>query len=329
MTELTPFPLWSSGRWPTREVVGEAYRKDGIRTLFPARRLGGGADVEETARLIPEPQNPHDPHAVAVVVRGVLVGYLAREEAANYQPVFIDMNRVGLDAVVPCTLHGYEYEDVDYDRRGRAVTTVTFEVQARILLDEWYRCRPVNPPPANLVLLPVGGALQVQKEENHQDVLQRYLNANGECWAYSTLHVIDGGTPRAPKEVVEIRIDGSRVGQLTPASSAHFVPTIRALHVAGKTTAAQIIVKGNTIKVEVVLHAARAHDLDDAWVRSHTGSGQEATPNQQAGKPVQWQFNPAPGWPPAPPAWAPDPTWRPPTEWPAAPPGWRFWIERR
>lgn len=329
MTNRTPFPLWSPGRWPTREVVGESYRLDGIRSLFPARTLTGGADIDTMARLVPEPQNAHDPHAVAVVVQGVLVGYLARDEAAKYQAVLLDMNRAGFDPVVPCTIHGYEYEEVDYDRRGRPVTSMTFEAQARILLDEWYRCRPVNGAPPNHALLPVGSALQVQKEENHQDVLQRYLNANGECWAYATLHVIDGGTPRAPKEVVEIRIDGSRAGQLTPASSTYYIPTVRALSAVGKTTTAQIIVKGNTIQVEVVLHAARAHDLDDAWVRSHTGALHEATPNQQVGKPVRWQFNPAPGWPAAPPDWIPDPTWRPPSDWPAAPPGWRFWIERR
>ena len=228
MPELTPFQLWSQGAWPTREVVGEAYRRDSIRTLFPSRRLSGGHDLDKTARLVPEPRNPHDANAVAVVVDNVLVGYLARDEAAKYQRVLLDLNRAGLDATVPCTIHGYEYEETDYDRRGRPVTSITFQAQARIVLDEWYRCRPVNAAPANHALLPVGAALQVQKEEDHQDVLRRYLNANGECWAYATLHVIEGGSAKAPRELVELRIDGSRVGQLTPASSAHYVPTIEA-----------------------------------------------------------------------------------------------------
>ena len=322
MPELTPFQLWSQGAWPTREVVGEAYRSDSIRTLFPRRRLSGGHDLEKTARLVPEPRNPHDANAVAVVVDKVVVGYLARDEAAKYQRVLLDLNRAGLDAIVPCTIHGYEFEETDYDRRGRPVTTVTFQAQARIVLDEWYRCRPVNPAPPNHALLPVGASLQVQKEEDHQDVLRRYLNTNGECWAYATLHVIEGGTARAPKQVVELRIDGARVGQLTPASSAHYVPTINALRAVGTTTAAQVIVKGNTIKVEVVLHAARAHDLGDAWVREHTRS------DAPASQLVRWQFNPAPGWPTPPPEWVPDDQWRPPADWPPAPAGWRFWIER-
>ena len=63
---------------------------------------------------------------------------------------------------------------------------------------------------------------------------------------------------------------------------------------AGLTTAGQVIVKGNTIKVEVVLFAARAHDLGDAWVREHTRAGVNGSPT------ARWQFNPAPGWPAAP-----------------------------
>ena len=129
MPELTPFQLWSQGAWPTREVVGEAYRSDSIRTLFPSRRLSGGHDLDKTARLVPEPRNPHDANAVAVVVDNVLVGYLARDEAAKYQRVLLDLNRAGLDATVPCTIHGYEYEETDYDRRGRPVTSITFQAQ--------------------------------------------------------------------------------------------------------------------------------------------------------------------------------------------------------
>jgi RDD family len=39
-----------------------------------------------------------------------------------------------------------------------------------------------------------------------------------------------------------------------------------------------------------------------------------------------WRFNPAPGWPPAPPGFVPPPGWRPDPSWPPAPPGWRFWV---
>ena len=38
------------------------------------------------------------------------------------------------------------------------------------------------------------------------------------------------------------------------------------------------------------------------------------------------RFNTPPGWPPAPPGFAPAPGWKPDPAWPPAPTGWNFWI---
>ena len=67
------------------EVVGESY---GQETLW---RLVGGSRVEPVsydtqAVLMPEPNNPVDPDAIAVSIDGQLVGYLSREDAAAYGP---------------------------------------------------------------------------------------------------------------------------------------------------------------------------------------------------------------------------------------------------
>jgi hypothetical protein len=40
----------------------------------------------------------------------------------------------------------------------------------------------------------------------------------------------------------------------------------------------------------------------------------------------QWQFNPPPGWPPAPPGFVPPQGWQPDPSWPAAPEGWQWWT---
>jgi hypothetical protein len=39
------------------------------------------------------------------------------------------------------------------------------------------------------------------------------------------------------------------------------------------------------------------------------------------------RFNPAPGWPPAPDGWTPEPGWKPDPSWPPAPPGWELWVD--
>jgi predicted Zn-ribbon and HTH transcriptional regulator len=69
----------------TLEVVGESYRQDDLWQLAGGR----GHDrirCEVTAVLVPEPENPHDPNAIKVVIDGRLVGYLSREDAAIYLP---------------------------------------------------------------------------------------------------------------------------------------------------------------------------------------------------------------------------------------------------
>jgi len=38
------------------------------------------------------------------------------------------------------------------------------------------------------------------------------------------------------------------------------------------------------------------------------------------------QFNPPPGWPPAPVGWTPPPGWQPDPSWPPPPPGWQLWV---
>ena len=70
------------------EVAGEQYYPKEIRKLF--RECGvpitsAGTTLEnEVCYLMPEPWNPHDPNAVAVMVRSYLVGHLPAELAKRY-----------------------------------------------------------------------------------------------------------------------------------------------------------------------------------------------------------------------------------------------------
>jgi len=66
------------------QVVGESHYQDSLRAL--AVKFGSAGVF--TARLVPEPDNPHDTNAVAVVIddpEGDRVGYLPRPIAQSYQ----------------------------------------------------------------------------------------------------------------------------------------------------------------------------------------------------------------------------------------------------
>jgi collagen type III alpha len=162
----------------------------------------------------------------------------------------------------------------------------------------------------------------------------------GECWVYGTLHAVSDTTTRKPKELVEIRVDDQRVGELTPAMSAEYIPIISQLDDRGRLTAVKLIVKGNQVKAEAVLHAAKAHQLDAAWISTNLDDAstphvpRRALPPDGAPPvvhapipptPARIRFCAPPGWPPAPQGWEPGPGWRPDPSWPAAPVDWEYW----
>lgn len=348
---LIEFELWSKGDWPRVEVVGESFYADALRSLFPRQLDDSGRELLVRAALVPDPTNQYDRNAVKIMIDGKQVGHLPKEDAARYQPVLAALVQRGFLPVTNARVWGSEYSTyVGTDRRDREILKPEFRSSVSVTLDEWYLIVPMNEPPRlPHAMLPYGAALQVRKEENHQDILRRYVNRQGQCWVYGTLHSINEQTTRTTRDVVEVRIDGQRVGDLTPAMSSEFVPIIGRLAEVGRATGVRLIVKGNQVKAEVVLHAQRAHQLDDAWIAAHlpaasNRSGSQVAlrfPTPEAGSPLQPPdhaghpqipprprrivFAVPPGWPPAPAGWEPPPDWRPDPTWPPAPSGWQFW----
>jgi hypothetical protein len=341
---LIEFELWSKGDWPRRDVVGESFHESEIRSLFPTRIGEQDGELFLRAALVPDPRNEYDRNAVKVMVSGQHVGHLAKDDAAKYQPVFNALFQQGFLPVTNCRIWGSEYDEwVGTDRCGREITRPKFACSVSVALDEWYLCVPVNQPPTRPhTMLPHGSAIQVRKEEDHQDTLRRYVTRPGECWVYGTLHAVSDTTTRKPKELVEIRVDDQRVGELTPAMSAEYIPIISQLDDRGRMTAVKLIVKGNQVKAEAVLHAAKAHQLDAAWISTNLAEADPTTDMPRRAlppdgspsvvvhrpippKPARIRFRTPPGWPPPPQEWEPGPDWRPDPSWPGAPVDWEYW----
>jgi hypothetical protein len=87
------------------EVVGESHYQDALWTIVGGPRADP-VHYETQAVLEPEPDNPHDPNAIQVLVEGHLVGYLSREDAAIYRPGLLRLieasptGRVALEAQI-------------------------------------------------------------------------------------------------------------------------------------------------------------------------------------------------------------------------------------
>jgi hypothetical protein len=90
-------------------VVGESHYQDAIWRQAGAAR---GAEVrcESIAILVPEPENPFDPDAIAVVLPAGKAGYLSREDAAQYLPgLRALMAKHGAPIAVRCVIIGGGY----------------------------------------------------------------------------------------------------------------------------------------------------------------------------------------------------------------------------
>jgi len=66
-------------------IVGQSFHQDRLIALAGGVTMTGAHEF--AGQLVPEPSNPHDHHAVAVMIEGQRVAYLSREDAARYFPI--------------------------------------------------------------------------------------------------------------------------------------------------------------------------------------------------------------------------------------------------
>jgi collagen type III alpha len=323
---LIEYQLWDRGGSPFVEVAGEQFRSKDIRRLFPARLPTSGMEVVHHAYFVPEPTNTHDRNAVRVEVDGIQIGYLPAAVAGTYQPLFIGMNREGVIPTTTCKIWGYESpaSSASWILKG-----TEFEARARVVLDAPHMLVPAtNPPRVPYRLLPHGSSLQVRGEEAHLDVLTPLVGPVGEAWVHGVLRAQDSADGKG-KRTILIEVNGAIIGDLTPASSAHFLPVVDLLGQSGQLVVAKVLLTGNRIKVEAVVHAAKSHELDDSWLPPGTVTspplGSAAQDFVVPDKP-RFVFKAPTGWPPVPEGFEPDAAWRPSSDWPTPPPGWDFWT---
>lgn len=79
-------------------VVGTSHYQDALLELS-GRAADEEIRVEKIAIFVPEPDNPHDPNAIAVRIDGRLVGYLSRDENRRWLDV-VTGNEVGCEAMI-------------------------------------------------------------------------------------------------------------------------------------------------------------------------------------------------------------------------------------
>ncbi len=215
------------------------------------------------AALVPEPHNIHERNAVAVLCRGLPVGHLPRVDGSRYAASIAELAERGLALHVRARIWSGTstiWDDVSGDYSTKPNASV------RLALPEPHLLGPVNAPPAEpYAVLPYGSAIQVTGEENHRDAIAPFVVRDGDCWVIATLHRSEIGGTKAVKSATEVRINGAKVGVLTPKMSSETLPAIDFLSEQGAVAAVRARVKGNRIKTEVTLYCCRAHEISEDW----------------------------------------------------------------
>ncbi|KAB7744155.1 DUF2510 domain-containing protein [Nostocoides sp. F2B08] len=264
-SELRPVRPWAKATEHQR-VVGENQYPEAFRALLlenDARAGDFGAEMRDlSATVIAEPDNPFDPNAVAVLVQGRLVGYLPRDDAAVYSPSLQDLADRGECLRVEARVWVAPTSDTE---RAASVTLKLPPAHGVQSFNEF--------PEQPYEVLPHGGAIQVSGEEQHMDVLGRYVS-EGERYLAVTLHVVqEQKTERSqPYQCVEVRLDGHRVGVLTKAMSEKLTDIVQYVAERDKVPLCRAVLKGSPLRAEIVLYVAKSHEVTRRWLDS-VGSG--------------------------------------------------------
>ena len=67
------------------------------------------------------------------------------------------------------------------------------------------------------------------------------------------------------KRIVEARVNDEVVGQFTAGMSTEFLPAIRLLAQHGRIAVVRGLLKGNRLKVEVIVKAAKSGEIPVDW----------------------------------------------------------------
>jgi hypothetical protein len=86
-------------------VVGTSHYQPSLAEIS-GRKGDDEIRFETRATLVPEPDNAHDPNAIAVHVGGRLVGYLSRDENPRWQEVVKTLDAHGQVAAADAMIAG-------------------------------------------------------------------------------------------------------------------------------------------------------------------------------------------------------------------------------
>lgn len=253
MTDIGFYRFWGAAFPGSCDMaVTESFRPV-IRSLLPNDLTDASLPFRPDVQLVPEPEGPHGPSSVSVRSGEKTIGYLPAEQAAAWAGPVRRVIASGLLPVIETRIWGREWNSPDGPM---------FLSQVRLNLGDPAESLPSNEPPNDpYTMLPWSSAVNVTKEDEHLAALLPFVSAQRRGMAFATLH--EGPAAGRGGPVLEVRIDGRRVGQLTPQMSKRYLPMVQHFLDRGLVTACRAEITGSAVAAKVRIFAAKADEASD------------------------------------------------------------------
>ncbi|ORC21959.1 MULTISPECIES: HIRAN domain-containing protein [Rothia] len=251
---MTDYVLGDRG---TVQVITDDFYDAEILHIFEELLIDRERVWHGMARLIPEPDNPYQPNAIAVYVDSLKVGRLSAEDSATYwNPItrvvasgHSPLARLQLTAVL------------------RGVTGAThIESGGLLSLSAPGSLFPLNAVPPQAALLPQGASMKVLDEKDHSEYLHSILPSSGE--GRMILSLENNQIMHADGRVVEsvdVLHDRKVIGRLSTQISEQLAPVIRYVSERDKVASAWGTIRGNAYELSVTVQAERTAEIPAAW----------------------------------------------------------------
>lgn len=251
---MTEYTLGDRG---TVHIITDDYYDAEILHIFEELLIDREQVWNGDVRLVPEPDNPYQPYAIAVYVDDLKVGRMSPEDSEAYWNPICRVVASGYDATARLQLTAVL----------RGVTGDTYIESAGLLsLSAPGSLFPLNQAPTQAALLPQGASMKVLDEKDYSEYLHEILPPSGEGRVILSLEnnqikLADGRTV----DSVDVLHDRKVVGRLSTQISEQLAPVIRHAYEYNKLTSAWGTIRGNAFELSLTVQAVRPSEITQEW----------------------------------------------------------------
>ncbi|GEO95737.1 hypothetical protein ACT4S2_00300 [Kocuria turfanensis] len=239
------------------EIVTENFYDTEIMRVFGGLSFGKLRTWTGNAALVPEPDNPFDPHTVSVRIGPNKIGHLAQQDAQRYWPYLARVIASGFTPVAPLKLDATVLRQ---DGQAEVDASARLSIAAPDLLF------PLNTPPTHATVLPQGPSIKVLDEQEFAEYLHSVVPPSGEGRVMLTLEANKVKNHHGQVvDTVDVLYERRQVGRLSTQMSQQFIPIINHAFQHELLTAVWGTIRGSAFEVSMTIQAARPEEIPAEW----------------------------------------------------------------